>query len=171
MDRLADDVVAAEGKREVADTAADLYAGTRRLDDLRRLDVVDRVVVVLFEAGRNRQDVGIEDDVGRVETGLLHQQFVRALADLDFPRDRVGLAGLVERHDDDASAITMNRPGFLQEVRLPFLQTDRIDDAFALDALQPGLEHRPLRAVYDDGNPGDLRLGCDVVQKRRHRLL
>ena len=83
VNRLAHHVVAAEREREVADAAADLHARAGRLDDPRRLDEVDRVVVVLLEAGRDRQDVRIEDDVGRIEAGLFRQQLVGALADLD----------------------------------------------------------------------------------------
>ena len=74
MNRLADDVVAAERERQVADAAADLHARAGRLDDARRLDEVDRVGVVLLEAGRDREDVRIEDDVGRIEAGPLGQQ-------------------------------------------------------------------------------------------------
>src|SRR6185436_1728661 len=171
MDRFADNVVAAERKREVADAATDLDAGTRGLDDLRGLDVVHRVVVVLLQAGRNRQDIRIEDDVGRVETRLLDQELVGALTDLDLPGDRIGLPGLVERHDDDTRAIAMYGSRLLEEVRFPFLQADRVDHALSLDALQARLEYGPLRAVDNDGNPGDLRLRRDVIEKRRHRLL
>src|SRR5207244_10882790 len=63
MDRFADDVVAAERERQIADAAADLHAGASRLDDAGRFDEVDRVLVVLFESGSDREDVGIEDDV------------------------------------------------------------------------------------------------------------
>ena len=79
MNRLADDVVAAERERQIADAAADLHARTGRLDDARGLDVVDRVVVVLLEPGGDGEDVGIEDDVARVEAGLLGEQLVGAL--------------------------------------------------------------------------------------------
>ena len=92
VDRLADDIVAAERERQVADAAADLHAGTGRLDDPRRLDEVDRVVVVLLEPGRNREDVRIEDDVGRIEADLLDEQLVGALADLHLALDGIGLA-------------------------------------------------------------------------------
>jgi hypothetical protein len=61
VDGLAHDVVAAERKRQVADSAADFHARARRLDDARRLDEVDGVVVVLLEPGGNRENVGIED--------------------------------------------------------------------------------------------------------------
>ena len=93
--------------------------GQRRLDDPRRLDVVDRVVVVLLEAGGDREDVRVEDDVGRIEAGLLGEQLVGALADLDLALDRVGLAGLVERHDDDAGAVALDDPRLLRGSPLP----------------------------------------------------
>ena len=59
----------------------------------------------------------------------------------------------------------------VQEVGLAFLEADRVDDALALDALQPGLEHRPLRAVDHHRHARDLGLGRDVVEERGHRLL
>ena len=91
--RLAHDVVAAEREREVADAAADrARRGSVALIDARRLDEVDRVVVVLLEAGGDRQDVRVEDDVGGIEAGLLGEQPVGALADLDLALDGVGLA-------------------------------------------------------------------------------
>ena len=148
-----------------------LTPGQRRLDDARRLDEVDGVVVVLLEAGGDGEDVRIEDDVGRIEAGLLGQQLVGALADRDLALDRVGLAGLVERHDDDGGAVVLDHARLVEEVRFPFLEADRVDDALALDALQPGLEDRPLGAVDHDRHARDVGLGGDVVQERRHRLL
>ena len=79
------------------------------------------------------------------------EELVRALADLHLALDRVRLAGLVERHHHDAGAVAADRARLLEEVVLPFLQADRVDDALALHALQPGLEHRPLRAVDHTG--------------------
>ena len=101
----------------------------------------------------------------------LDQQLVGALADLHLALDRVGLADLVERHHDDAGAEALDVSGLGEEVRLPFLQADRIDDALALDAFQSGLEHRPLRAVDHHRHARDLGLGRDVVEERGHRLL
>src|SRR4029077_7137435 len=48
---------------------------------------------------------------------------------------------------------------------------DRVADAFALQALEPGLEDRPLRAVDYDRKEGDLGLGFDQVEEADHRLL
>ena len=63
------------------------------------------------------------------------------------------------------------RARLAQELVLALLQRDRVDDPFALQAPQPGLEHGPLRAVDHDRQARDLGLGRDHVQERRHRLL
>ena len=55
--RLAHRVIAAEGKRNIADAAADLDAGKFRLDLAGRFEECDGVVVVLLDAGRDGQDV------------------------------------------------------------------------------------------------------------------
>ena len=169
MNGFAHDVVSAECKRQVADAAAHLRAGTGRLDDPRRLDEIDCVSVVLFETCRDRQNVRIEDDVGGIEPGALDQQAIRALANRDFPLDGVGLPLLVERHDDDAGAVTAHQRRLPEEILLALFQADRIDDGLSLNALQPRRDHRPFRAVDHDRHAGDLGLGRDVVEEVRHR--
>ncbi len=75
-----------------------------RLDLAARLDEVDAVIVMLFDAGGDREDIGVEDDVlGRKADA--HQQVIGARADLDLAVLGVGLADLVERHDDHRRAI------------------------------------------------------------------
>src|SRR6185503_8311973 len=96
--RLAHRVVAAERERDVADAAADVRVRTTALDRGRRLDEIVRVVVVLLDAGGDREDIRIEDDVFRRKARLLGQQLVGALADRDLARDRVGLPLFVEGH-------------------------------------------------------------------------
>ena len=54
MHRLAHRVVAAERKRDVANTSRNVTAREEFLDLSRRFDEVDGVVVVLFDPGRNR---------------------------------------------------------------------------------------------------------------------
>ena len=164
-------IVAAERKRQIADAAADLHARAGRLDDPRRLDEVDRVGVVLLEPGRDRENVRIEDDVRRFEPGAFGEQGVGALADRHLALDRVGLPLLVERHADHAGAEAFDDRRLRQEVGLTFLQADRVDDRLALHALQPGEDHRPLRAVDHERHARDVRLGADVVQEVGHRLL
>ena len=75
-------------------------------DPARRLDEVDRVVVVLLDAGRDGEDVRIENDVLRREADLVHEQVGRrARRCRIFSLERVGLALLVERHHHDRRAV------------------------------------------------------------------
>ena len=84
---------------------------------------------MLLEAGRDGEDVRVEDDVVRVEAASLGQQPVGALADLDLAASGVRLALLVERHHDDRRAVAADDPRLAQELVLAFLQADRVDDA------------------------------------------
>jgi hypothetical protein len=59
---------------------------------------------------------------------------VGARADLGLAREGVGLALLVEGHHHHGRAVAAHEPGLAQELRLAFLQRDRVDDALALDA-------------------------------------
>ena len=108
--------------------------------------------------------------VGR-NPDLPGQERIRPLADRHFAGDRLGLALLVEGHHDHAGAIALHGARLGQEVGFAFLQADGVDDRLALDALQAGFDDRPLRAVDHERNPRDLRLGRQIVQERRHRLL
>lgn len=60
------------------------------LDALAGVDEVDAVVVVLLEPRGDGEDVGVEDDVLGREAHLVHQDVVRALADLDLLREEGG---------------------------------------------------------------------------------
>jgi len=78
-------LVAAEGEGNVGHAAADLGAGAHALDLARGADEVHGVVVVLRQASAHGEDVGVEDDVLGVETNVLHQDAVCALADAHLP--------------------------------------------------------------------------------------
>ncbi|MBV6410709.1 MAG: hypothetical protein GAKPKEKM_01531 [Rhodocyclaceae bacterium] len=170
VDGLAHRVVAAEGERHVRDAAGDLGAGEILADPARRFDEIDGVVVVLGDAGGDGEDVGVEDDVAGREA-VLHQQVIAAPADRRLARQRVGLALLVEGHDDHRRAVAPDFARLLEELRLAFLERDGIDDALALQALQAGLDHLPLRGVDHHRHAGDVRLGGDQVEELHHRRL
>ena len=76
---------------------------------------------------------------------LFDQDVVGALADRDLALERVGLALLVERHHHHGGAVAAHDLGVLDELRLAFLQRDRVHHRLALQAFQPGLDHRELR--------------------------
>ncbi len=97
VDRLAHGLVAAEAEAHVRHAARHLRLRQVLPYPAGGVDEVDRVVVVLLDARRDREDVGIEDDVLGREADLARQQVVRALADLDLALERVGLAALRRR--------------------------------------------------------------------------
>ena len=163
-------VVPAEAEREVRDAAGDLDARQPLLEQPRGLDERRAVGVVLLDPGRDRQDARVDDDVLGHEAGPVDQQADRALEDLELALDGVGLSLLVERHHDDRRPVPLDATRLLEEVLLALLQADRVDDALALQALQPGLEHVPLGRVDHHRDARDLGLGGDQVQERRHGL-
>ena len=114
---LAHRLVAAEGERQVRHAARDVHERHLLLDAPRRLDEGEPVSVVLLDAGGNREDIGIENDVFRREADRLGQELVGALADGDLAVGGVGLPLLVEGHDDDGGAVAQHLLGVLEERR------------------------------------------------------
>jgi hypothetical protein len=169
--RFAHAVVATEREAEIAHSAADERARAPLLDLSRRLDKVDRVLVVLLDSGGDRENVGVEYDVGRREARLFDEYPVRPGADLHLPLDRVRLPLFVEGHHDGAGTVAAYLPRLIQELRLAFFQADRVDESFALHALEARFENAPLRAVDHDRNARNLRLGANEIQEPGHRLL
>ena len=55
-----------------------------------------------------------------------------ARSDRDLALGRLGLALLVERHDDDGRAVPPAEAGLAQELGLALLERDRVDDRAAL---------------------------------------
>ena len=109
--RLAHRLVAAEREREVRHAAGDVHVRELLADLPRGLDEGDAVAVVLLHAGRDREDVRVEDDVFRREADLVDQDVVGARADRDLALDGVGLALLVERHHHHRGAVAAHGPG------------------------------------------------------------
>ena len=141
---FADRVVAAEGERDVGNAAGDFRAGESLLDDPRGLEEIDRVVVMLLDAGRNGEDVGIENNVFRRESEALGEEFIGSGADADFFVARGGLALFVERHDDCGGAVPHDQLRAAEEFSFAVFKRDGIDDAFALKALEARFQDGPL---------------------------
>ena len=116
----------------------------RCLDFARGLDESQTVVSVFFDTRRDRENIGVENDIGRIHTDFLGQDFVTAFANINFAFDRVGLPGFIKRHYDDGRTVVSNELGLPDERLFTFLQTDRINDGLALHTLESGLDNRPL---------------------------
>src|SRR5690625_6760403 len=98
-----------------------------------------------------------------------HQQSVAALADFVLARRGVGLALLVEGHDDDCGAIALAEAGLVQEVLLAVLEADGVDDALALNALEPGLQHRSEEHTSELQSRG--HLVCRLLLEKKKKLM
>ena len=144
MHRGADGLVAAEREGHVAHAAADVRVRAAPTNEPGRLDERAPVVVVLFYTRRDRQDVGVEQNVLGRKPEPLGQQPVGPLADRDLALQGVRLSLLVEGHDDDRRSVAPDLARMLEEGLLALLETDRVHDGFALGALEPGLDHRPF---------------------------
>ena len=68
---------------------------------------------------------------------LSRKKPIGALTDGEFPFRRIGLAGLVEGHDNGGGAIAQDAPRMLEEGRFALLQADRVDECVALVGLSP----------------------------------
>ena len=171
MHRLAHGLVAAERERDVAHAAADLRQRKPGLDDAGRLDEVDRIASVLFDAGGHGQDVRVEDDVLRREPDLAREDAVGARRDLDLALDGLGLALLVEGHHDDGRAVALHSARLPPEDLFALLEAEGVDHPFPLHALQSRLDDRKPGAVDHDRDAGDVGLRGDQAEEGHHRLL
>ena len=124
---------------------------------------------MFFQAGRDRQNIRIENDVVRRDAGAFRQEPISAGADIDSPLKIIGLPGFIERHHDDRGAVPFHQSRLPQKFFLAVLQADRIHDRFSLDAFQSRFDHAPLRAVNHHRHPRDLWLTPDEMEELRHR--
>ena len=145
VDCFADGIVSAKRERNITDAAAHFRVGEVFLDALGGVNELHRVVVVLFDTGRDGEDVRVEDDVLGGEADLLREDTVGTLADGEFAVGAVGLATFVERHHDHGCAIAAHERGLAHELGFAFLERNRIHDSLSLHALEAGLDHAPLR--------------------------
>ena len=165
---LPDRVISTERERQVAHSSAHPGKGEVCLNIFSGFDVINCIVIVLLDACGDGQDIGIDEDVLRRETGFLRQQTVRSVSHLPAFFEGGSLSLLVKEHHHRGSAVAPHQPGFLQEILLTLLQADGVDNRFALYALQPCLQHLPLRRIDHDGKLRDVRLAHQYVDEPSH---
>jgi hypothetical protein len=165
MNRLAHRIVAPERERHIGHAAGNQRVRQLGLDAASGFDEIHRIVVVFGDAGGDGENVGIENDVLRRKTDLLGQNPIGPLADGEFAFLGVGLALLVESHDDGRRAVTANQCGLPDEFRFAFLHADRVHHRLTLNALQAGFENLPFGGVDHHRHPADVRFGGDQVEE------
>ncbi len=162
-------IVAAERERHVTDAAGDRGVGAVLPDPARGVNKVHCVVVVLFNAGGNGKDVGVENNVGRVETDA-GQHVIGAFADFGFAFEGICLAVFVKGHHHHRGAVAHTVPGTFDELFFAFFQADGVHHGFALDTAKTRFDHIPLGRVDHDRHAGNVRLRGHKVQESNHHL-
>lgn len=145
------------------------------LDSPGRVDEVQGVRVVLLDAGRDGEDVRVENDVHGVEADNVNQETIGTHTDADLQGQRAaasrgceekhnhashshlvflrrGLASLVKGHDNHSRTVLLHNPRLSDELLLAALERDGVHDALALAALQAGLNDRKLGGVDHEGD-------------------
>ena len=90
---------------------------------------------MFFNTGRYGENIRIENNVRWIHADSFSQNPERALANVHFAIDVVGLTIFVESHDNNRGTIITHETCLLDKLFLAFFQTDRVDDCFALHAM------------------------------------
>ena len=131
---------------------------------------VDAIVLVFFDAGSDRKDIDVEDDVlWREADG--GQEIVGTTGNGNLAFVGCGLSFLVESHHNNSGSQSAQFCGFGQEVLFACFETYGVDDAFALCVLQSGKYCRPVAAVYHQDSLAHGRFSADVSAEGLHFLL
>ena len=132
------------------------------------VDEVESVIVVLFDAGGDGENVGVEDDVLGIEADFVDEDVVGAFADADLFFVGGGLAVFVEGHDHGSSSVAHDVAGVVFEDFFPFFEGDGVDDAFALQVFEAFGDDFPFGGINHDGDLGDVGLGLHEVEEATH---
>ena len=168
MDGFAHGLIATEAERHIGDTARNF--GTRQvvLDPAHRLDEINGVVVVLFNAGGNGKDIRVKNDVFGREADFIDQHTISAFANLFFARAGVGLAFFVKSHDHGRRAVAFHQFGLLFERLDALFHADGVDDGLALHAAQTRFDDFPFGRIDHHRHFGDVGFARHQIQKTHH---
>ena len=87
-------------------------------NDARRFDKGDAIIIMLFNAGRDRKDVRVENDVFRRKVEFIAQEVIGAGTNLHLAVHGISLTQFVECHDDSRRAIAPHQRGLAAELNV-----------------------------------------------------
>ena len=168
MHGLAQEIVATERERKVADATADVRSRKVSTYPSRGTDKVKCIGAVLGKSRTDGKYVGIEDDILRPDACFLRQKSIGTLADCDAAFERSGLSLFVEGHHNYCGSKRLQFPGMAKKLSLPSFEGDAVDDALALAAFQGGTDDFPSRRIDHEGNSSHLGVGSEKTQEMHH---
>jgi len=124
MHRFTDHVVAAKGKREVADPSADTGMRQVLFDPGNGFDEIYSIGIVLLYPCCNGKDVRVEIDIICRGAYLFGQDVIGTLSNADPALESGSLPLFIKRHDHCSSSHFFQEGGMFNECLLTLLQTD-----------------------------------------------
>ena len=137
-------VIASESEREIGYTAAGQSSRKIVLNPPHGLDEVDAIVGMFLYTRAHGEHVHVEDDVVRAEMQPIHQQVIGPLAYSRFAFIGSSLSVFIESHHHDGRPHELTFMRMSQKLGFSVLQTDAVDDAFALCIAQAFKHCRPV---------------------------
>ncbi len=126
---------------------------------------------MLLDAGRDGENVRIENDVILIEPDLIDENPVGPLTDADLLLISRRLAVFVEGHDHHRRAVTHDMSRLPLEILLALLERDRVHDPLPLQVFEALLKDFPLRGIHHDRYLRDIRLALEQLQETAHHRL
>ena len=120
---------------------------------------------MFFQAGGNGKNVGIENDILRIEAKLFGQDFIRPVRNLHFAFLGIGLSFFIKSHHDHRGAKAFTDDGLLDEFFFSFFHGNGIDDTFSLHTFQTGFNDTEFGRIDHDRNLRNIGLALDQVQE------
>jgi hypothetical protein len=84
MHRFAHHIITTKRKRDIAHATADFCSGAQLLDLTGRINKVDRIFIMLFDARCYGKNIGIKNNILRFEADLFGKNTKRPRTDLYF---------------------------------------------------------------------------------------
>ena len=144
MNSLTHGIISPERKRKIAHTTAHFSIRQVLFYPPDRVDKVNTVVIVFFNAGGNGKYIRVKNYVLRWKIGFFGQQFVCTTANFLFPFKTVSLPFFIKCHHNRSSTILSYFTGFGQKILFTFFQTDGIDNTFSLYTFQSRFYYFPF---------------------------
>ncbi|MCY1521927.1 hypothetical protein D9M68_567660 [compost metagenome] len=164
-------IIAPEGERYIADPAAYAHLRIIFLYPFSSFEEIQGIAPVLIKPRSYRENVQVENDIGRFEFNHIDQDIIRSLHDLQSAGVIVGLSQLIKSHDDNRCTITLHQLCLADEGFFTLFKADGIDDCFTLQYLQTRLQDFPFGAVDHDRDTGNVGFGSNQVQEMYHSRL
>ena len=139
-----DRIITPERKGNVAHSTTDQRSRTAFFNLFYCFNESHRIVVVFLHSSGHSQNIRIKNNIVRRKSNVFGQQLIGSTADFNFLFEFCCLTGFIKSHHHCCRAVLANFPCLHQEIFLAFLEADRVDYAFALDALQSGFKHGPF---------------------------